>query len=406
MSPRLLGPAEAAATLADRIARLWPEWVCAELTGSAHRPIEVGLRPGVGSKTAIEGVGREHWTDWGIEWAGIDLDGLPGVSCENREVRDDRVSVSRPYRLRIETLDAGLAAIGRLGGTTGLDLARFRRVASRLRAAGVGLTPALLKRVCDLSEPDLESVVSAVAWLSEHPDLGGWTLRQLPIPGVHTKWLADHLGLMRDLTGRDLAAETRPRLSVVHLTYADPRYLAGGARRHDAWTSGDRHDPAYRPRVVVIVENRDARLWFPENPETVVVEGGGKAAAQLAGEIPWLLQAERVIYWGDMDCDGFAILNHLRAELGPRGVRVESLLMDEMSRVRYAHLGVNHDRNGVPLRPSGIRLPHLRPAEAECYASVATRGDAAFRRIEQERIGTDDVAAALTALLSGDSDGC
>lgn len=406
MSPRLLSRAEAAAAIADRIARVWPEWVCAELTGSAHQPIEIALRPGVDRNAKIERVGREYWTDWGIEWKGIDLDGLPGVSCENREVRDEGVSVSRPYQLRIETVDAGLAAIGRLGGTAGVDVARFRRVAARLCAAGVGLTPALLKKACGLAETDLDSAVRAVAWLSEHPDLGGWTLRQLPVPGVHTKWLADHLGLMRELTGRDLAAETRPRLSVVHLTYVDPRYLAGGDRRHDAWTSGDRHDLAYRPRVVVIVENRDARLWFPKHPETVVVEGGGKAAAQSVGEIPWLIQAERVIYWGDMDSDGFAILDHLRAELGPRGVSIDSLLMDEMSRVRYAHLGVNHDRHGVPLRPSSARLPHLRPAEAECYAFVATRGDVAFRRIEQERIGADDVAAALTALLSGDPDAC
>ena len=107
-----------------------------------------------------------------------------------------------------------------------------------------------------------------------------------------------------------------------------------------------------------------------------------------------------------MDSDEFTILDHLRTELGPRGMSIDSLLMDEMSRVRYAHLGVNHDRHGVPLRPSSARLPHLRAAEAECYASVATRGDVAFRRIEQERIGADDVAAALTALLSGDPDAC
>jgi hypothetical protein len=55
------------------------------------------------------------------------------------------------------------------------------------------------------------------------------------------------------------------------------------------------HDIAYRPRVVLVVENRDSRLWFPPVSETIVVEGGGRAAAALLANVPWIRSAEHVV---------------------------------------------------------------------------------------------------------------
>jgi hypothetical protein len=147
------------------------------------------------------------------------------------------------------------------------------------------------------------------------------------------------------------------------------------------------------------VENRDNRLWFPNLADTIVVEGGGKAAASLLGSIDWILGAKRLVYWGDIDCDGFAILDSLRATLKPHDVRVDSILMDETARARYAHLGVNRDKDGDLLKPSTLRLPHLTAGEAECYAGIATAGDVPFRRIEQERIALVDAARALKKLV-------
>src|SRR5699024_3279214 len=128
-----------------------------------------------------------------------------------------------------------------------------------------------------------------------------------------------HASLLRDVVGRDVARETRPRLAVVHLTYVDPDYRAGGGRWHDAWTTGDAHDLAYPPKRVLVVENRDCRLWFPPVDGTVVVEGGGKAAASLLAGIGWIRSARDVVYWGDIDADGFAILDRFRDALAQPG---------------------------------------------------------------------------------------
>jgi hypothetical protein len=80
---------------------------------------------------------------------------------------------------------------------------------------------------------------------------------------MHTKWLDTHGALLRDVAGRDVRNEVRSPSAVLHLTYVDPEHAATSRRRHDAWTTGDTHDIAYRPRIVLVVENRDSRLWFP-----------------------------------------------------------------------------------------------------------------------------------------------
>jgi hypothetical protein len=293
-------------------------------------------------------------------------------------------------------------AIELLGGKGfSVDVARARRIADRLRDANAVLTPATLRAAYRLADFDVDVVVDAVAWLHDHQDLGEWTTRQLAVPGMHSKWLGTHGTLIDSLIGRNIKEEARPRLSVVHFTYTDPSYLASGARRHDAWTTGDNHVPAYQPRNVLIVENRDCRLWFPHMPDTIVVEGGGKAAAAILSQIDWILKAEQLVYWGDIDSDGFAILDNLRAELAPRGVRVDSILMDEAARTRYAHLGVNRDKRGDRLKPSTLRLPQLTSDEAECYAGVATAGTVRFRRIEQERMAMSDAETALLQVIAG-----
>ena len=106
---------------------------------------------------------------------------------------------------------------------------------------GGRLSPGVLTSVCRLDDQDVDALTSAIAWLAEHPALDEWTARQLPVRGTHSKWVESHRSLLTRITGRDLEAEIRPRLAVVHLTYLDPDYVATGGRRHDAWTSGDRH---------------------------------------------------------------------------------------------------------------------------------------------------------------------
>lgn len=413
MTPRLVRPEDAAAVLRRRLSRSWAERICAEVQDQEQVPITIALRPGVSSGAQVERLGYGPWSEWVQAWTqwseqvGVAGPGdgstaesvVSGVHLESRRISVRRVVSVRPLRLRVDTLRAGEDLLRRMGAASNdLDLGRRRRIAVGLRAAGGRLSPGVLTSVCRLGDQDVDALTSAIAWLAEHPALDEWTARQLPVRGTHSKWVESHRSLLTRITGRDLEAEIRPRLAVVHLTYLDPDYVATGGRRHDAWTSGDRHSLAYRPRIVLIVENRDCRLWFPQMPGAVVVEGGGRAAAALLGGIEWITDAEHVVYWGDIDADGFAILSALRAELTSHGVRLASMLMDEATRSRYAELGVSHDRHGAPLQPSSTALAHLTAEEASCYAAIATLGQVEVRRIEQERIDLSEALEALRTL--------
>jgi hypothetical protein len=351
-------------------------------------------------------LGFDRWHEWTQSWHDVAAERLSGIEVAVSRIVVERVPDQVAAELVVTGLDAALALVLRVGAAAPeVDLDRARTIAQELVEAGAVLTPATLRSAARLSDVDVRVLIKAIAWLAEHPDLSGSTARQVRAPAMHSKWLEHHGRVLREVTGRDLRAELRPRLAVVHLTYVDPGYLATGARRHDAWTTGDVHDLAYPPRTVLVVENRDSRLWFPPVEGALVVEGGGKAAASLLADVPWVRRAENVVYWGDIDADGFAILDHFRRALaasgddGVPGRDVASILMDAMAAQRYAHLGVSTDKDGRPIPPSSAHLAHLTAAETAAYHAVATAGPAEFRRIEQERLPEDDARAALSMLL-------
>lgn len=397
----LVTPEDACAELRRRIDRKWAEAVCTGVNGGETVIFSVPLRPGVTTGKAVERLGYGVWHEWRMRWRDV-ADRLPhGVCLVHRTLSIQGVAGDFPARL-VADLDGGVAFLAEFGAEPPtVDVERARQLASALRSVDAVLTPATLRAVHRLQAHDVGVLLRAVDWLRQHPDLSAWTLRQLPIRGMHTKWLDSHGALLREVSGRDVRAEVRPRPAVVHLTYVDPGYLASGRRRHDAWTTGDVHEIAYRPRVVLVVENRDCRLRFPQVRDTIVVEGGGKAAAALLAEVPWLRAAEHVVYWGDIDTDGYAILDRFRAALAeptPDGAppkSVSSILMDDTDLHRYAEHGVNHDKHGRPLTSSAEVPPHLTEAERLAYDTIATAGPTPFRRIEQEVIPFEHAVARL-----------
>jgi hypothetical protein len=401
VTARLLSPTELAVAVAKNVNASWAERVCAEVTGGDQQPFTIPVRTGITGSASVERVGFSAWHDWKITWGRVNLSGIAGARLESNQVTVAGNPSAAPHRVHVKTLEGAIGIVDLLGASrVSFDVERAREVAVRLRDAGTVLTPATLKNTVRLSNSDIDVVIDAVGWLDENPDLSGWTTRQLPIRGMHTKWLSGNGSLLRSLVERDISLETRPRLSVAHFTHTDPDYLATGGRRHDAWTTGDHHTVAYPPQNVLIVENRDCRLWFPDLPGTIVVEGGGKAAASSLSGIDWITGAEHLVYWGDIDADGYAILDNLRAELTPRGIRVDSILMDAAACARYADYGVNRDRRGALLSPATARLSNLTAEEAEAYASVATAGPVPFRRIEQEKVDLADAKAALIEVLN------
>ncbi|WP_067665922.1 Wadjet anti-phage system protein JetD domain-containing protein [Nocardia miyunensis] len=410
MTARLVTVQAALDTIRRKIDQKWADAVCAERGIGVPVSFSVPLRPGVSTGKSVGQIGYDHWHAWHAAWRLFEtqvISGVERVKIIRKPVTIRGVADEFPAMLVAETFSAAIELAGRAQASPlAVDVDRARILAESLDAIGATLTPATLKGAHRLADSDTEILFAAVSWLRDHPDVGEWTARQLPVPGMHSKWLETHSALLAMVAGRDVRAEVRPRLAVVHLTYVDPDYTDSGRRRHDSWTTGDVHDLAYEPRVVLIVENRDCRLWFPPAKDTIIVEGSGKAAASLLVGITWIRAAEHVVYWGDIDADGYAILDRLRAAMGTPTTdglpakTVHSLLMDASDLHRYARHGVNHDKAGHPIKPSPARLTHLTQTEADAYDFVATAGPALFRRIEQEAMPLYDVAAQLDLLIN------
>lgn len=400
MTPRLITPADAIESLRRKVHQKWAAAVCADVGVGDPVTFSVPLRPGVSTGSAVGRIGHAAWHEWHMRWREFADRHAASVVIVRKPVSVQGVTDDYPTTL-VADLDAAVALVSGTEPPT-VDVARARALVSSLRSTGAVLTPATVRAAYQLEADDTKVLLSAVTWLRRHPDAGAWTARQLPVPGMHTKWLDTHGALLRDVAGRDVRDEVRSRPAVLHLTYVDPGHAASGRRRHDAWTTGDTHDIAYRPRIVLVVENRDSRLWFPPVRDTIVVEGGGKAAAAMLANVPWIRAADHVVYWGDIDADGYAILDRFRAALAEPAPDdappkpVTSILMDATDLHRYAQHGVNHDKAGRPIKPSPAILPHLTKAETTAYDIVATAGPTPFRRIEQEAI---PLAHAETRLL-------
>lgn len=227
--------------------------------------------------------------------------------------------------------------------------------------------------------PQMPQLIAAYEWLDGHRHSQRY-LREISAPGVDTKFaerhrpdLAGMLGVSTTPSGflDELGLRSKPGL--VRLRAAPslglPAPLTELAARCEELAQLD-----LQPRVAVIIENEISYL-SAKVPEHGVVIWGKGFEVDSVGRLPWLAGAD-VVYWGDIDTHGFAILDRLRAWLP--GAR--SVLMDRET------LMVHRDRWVTENRSATSVLTRLTSDEHSLYRELveAALGDRV--RLEQERI--------------------
>lgn len=311
---------------------------------------------------------------WARQWRRASENNVVSVQWQTRTWR----SIGRqevPTRLRLETADAIASFVG---GTPKQDWERLRRRTLTL-AGELGRSDVLARavrrhsqRLLDYSEDDFLTCLRVVKWLTENPVVG-LRPRQLPIRGVDTKWFGKHRRLVEDLyeaatDGANLGVVSSDHLVRLRILDAD---LAVGGISNFAAPVAELQKLRCRPRVVFILENLESMLAMPPWEGAVAVFGSGYAARVLP-QIPWVARTP-VIYWGDLDSDGFAILHSLRRHHS----EVRSALMDEKTLLTHRDLWVK-DPN-----PNRADLTELTAAEQRTLDLIRSEGDV---RLEQERI--------------------
>jgi hypothetical protein len=256
-----------------------------------------------------------------------------------------------------------------------------------------GLLASTVAAVDALDDVDFDLLRRAAQWFRCH-DATGLTPRQVPVEGMHAKWLNHRHHLVRCLSNHDDLHLLPPHPPRVHFTYLDPGHRAAGGRHHDSTTLGDTMLPAYQPKLVIISENKDTAIHFPELDAAISIEGVGRGGDTIAA-LPRLTAAGHIIYWGDMDADGLEILNEFRTA----GIPATSILMDPAAYQRWEKYGTNLDARGRPLQARTPRpVPLLTAPEAELYRDLTSEGWTTHRRIEQERIPLEVAVSAVRHL--------
>ena len=226
------------------------------------------------------------------------------------------------------------------------------------------------RTIAALSPDDVERLHGVLRWLSENP-ASGRTARELPIRGVHTKWIETRRGLVEAL--HRLMSSTpelglREQSPLVRMRALDERLGPGGLTDVSA-PIDHLATLSLRPERVFVFENLESVLAMPPLPGTIVLNGGGYRV-DLIARLPW---AQKVTYWGDLDSHGFAILHRLRAH----GVQATAALMDTETLLAHRDLWV------LEPEPNIASLPLLTADEESTLRLLGAEGNV---RLEQERI--------------------
>ncbi len=246
-------------------------------------------------------------------------------------------------------------------------------------------------------------LLDVVAWFREHPRPGIY-LRQLDIPGVDTKFIENHRGLLGELLDHVLPEEAidptatgvraferryglRPKPPLIRFRLLDPALAIEGLT--DLSVPPEQFARLQLPvRRVFITENEINGLAFPDNRASLVIFGLGYGLDRLA-DIPWLQQTE-IHYWGDIDTHGFAILNRLRSAF-PRS---RSLLMDRATLDAHRPLWGQEPEDRRFLG----ELSNLTAPEQHLFTALRDDIVGTRIRLEQERIGFHWVRTAVGIL--------
>ena len=295
-----------------------------------------------------------------------------------------------PDEVWIDTLDDALALIGRTR-----EAKRFSAIVVLTREREPLLCPWLatnpLKAL--VLADDWPLLLTVVDWMKTHPRPDIY-LRQIDIPGVHTKLIEGHRAVLSELLDLALSPESverqvsgvgdfcrrygfRDKPIRIRFRALDPRLgLLQGEADHDLTvTHGDFARLDQKIASVFITENEINFLAFPPAPDSIVVFGAGYGFEMLA-EARWLHRC-RIHYWGDIDTHGFAILDQLRVCLP----LVESFLMDRET------LLAHEPQWGHEPQPLRRDLARLTAAERELFDDLRDNRIRESLRLEQERIG-------------------
>jgi hypothetical protein len=377
------------ADVRDAVRKKWATLLTAYAAGQEWVPRDFPLR---GPGPAEIGERLSEVQQWAREWEQAAARGP--LRVEYKKVGGRHIGANLiPGRAWVDGYEQAWALLGAAG-----EIRRLAGLAEQTRAACPRLLPWLTGhpvRALGLVA-DWPRLLATVAWIDQR-QAPGMYLRQVDVPGVDTKFIERHKGVLTDLLdqqlnadridqeARDFEARFRFRRKPGYVRFRCGRPGDGGFTELSVRAEELTAPPPGITRAY-IVENEITYLAFPLAADAIVILGGGYALPVLES-LAWLAALD-VIYWGDIDTHGFAILNRLRHHVP----RARSVLMDR------ATLLAHRDQWVTEPAPTTAALGFLNPEERSLYQDLVTAEFAPAVRLEQERISFAAIEQSLLRL--------
>ena len=390
--------------LKQQVLRLWlrGDLLRALATGEPWEPRRLALKAPDTRQLS------EHFEDV-RRWV-AELGAVGGLRIQWRDTNHRVIGLQRlPASVWLDSADDAIALIGKqaelqaLRGVLELTLQRQPSLVGWLGdrpLQAIALTP------------HWPALLDVVEWMRQHPQPGIY-LRQVDIPGIHTKFIEGHKAVLSELFDRALPAQAiagqhkgasqfcarygfLEKTAALRFRVLDPALaLLPGPDMPDITldaVSFSRLDIAVTR--VFVTENETNFLAFPSVPEAIVIFGKGYGWETL-GRAEWLSRCT-IYYWGDIDTHGFAILDQLRRKFG----HVESLLMDHQTLDAHKALWGQESRQVVH------DLPCLTPEERRLFDELRDNRPGVGVRLEQEHVGFGRLENALSLISRLSSTRC
>lgn len=218
-------------------------------------------------------------------------------------------------------------------------------VVKRVREFRPSLNKWLIKKQSSLYKlsNSIEELIQVAHYFIENP-LPDCYIRQIPVP-VDTKFVENHQSILMDWLDILLPASA---INVNESKFSRRFGLRDGQTHHalrllDAGLKSELDLPfeelslplrslamvPVKNMNVFIVENNLSLVTLPEFKKGIAIRGEGNAVSRLES-LTWLNE-NRILYWGDIDVDGFLILSRLRI----RFPQTQSILMDQKTLLNH-----------------------------------------------------------------------
>lgn len=266
---------------------------------------------------------------------------------------------------------------------------RFLSISTLISSECPELFGLMYEKPFDFLEHDQDEwnkIIQVTKWIISNPNSDIY-LRQLEIPLIDTKFIEKHDKILKRtinhlLNKSENDFETtkfenrygfKSKPVTIHFRILDKELSINGLTDLEIPIE-DFINLNLPIKRAFIVENKITGLAFPYVKDSIVIFGLGYGLDRLR-KCKWLENLQ-LFYWGDLDTNGFAMLDQFRSYFP----KAQSMLMTSDIILEHKPMWVEETKQAIR------ELPRLTPEEKETYQELINQKYTKNLRLEQERI--------------------